>query len=165
MIVGVYKLKVLQFLNFLLPILRPSSKFYKNCLIGHNNNNIVRVSQEEIQDLKKFIILLNSKIGSAVIVEGKRDSAALKKIGYSGIILEFYRFRGLRRFVDLVSEYESLIILLDGDRKGRYLTAKIIEQLERRKRIDLSFKKKLVSITKGKIRFIEELGCYESFLQ
>ena len=125
----------------------------------------MRVSQEEIQDLKKFIILLNSKIGSAVIVEGKRDSSALKKIGYSGIILEFHRFRGLRRFVDLVSEYESLIILLDGDRKGRYLTAKIIEQLERRKRIDLSFKKKLVSITKGKIRFIEELGCYESFLQ
>ena len=125
----------------------------------------MRVSQEEIQDLKKFIILLNSKIESAVIVEGKKDSAALKKIGCLAIILELHRFRGLRRFVDMVSEYESLIILLDGDRKGRYLTAKIVQQLERRKRIDLSFKKKLVSITKGKIRFIEELGCYESFLQ
>ncbi len=124
----------------------------------------MRVSQEEIQDLKKFIILLNSKIGSAVLVEGKRDSAALKKIGYLGTVLEFHRFRGLRKFVDSVSEYESLIILLDGDRKGRYLTAKIVHQLERRKRIDLSFKRKLVAITKGKIRFIEELGCYESFL-
>jgi len=125
----------------------------------------MRVSQEEIQDLKKFIILLNSKIGSAVIVEGKRDSSALKKIGYSGTILEFHRFRGLRKFVDSVSEYKSLILLLDGDRKGRYLTAKIVHQLERRNRIDLSFKKKLVAITKGKIRFIEELGFYESFLQ
>ncbi len=125
----------------------------------------MRVSQEEIQDLKKFIILLNSKIGSAVIVEGKRDSSALKKIGYSGTILEFHRFRGLRKFVDSVSEYKSLILLLDGDRKGRYLTAKIVQQLERRNRIDLSFKKKLVAITKGKIRFIEELGFYESFLQ
>ncbi len=125
----------------------------------------MKVTQKEIQDLKKFIILLNSKIGSAVIVEGKRDSSALKKIGYSGIILEFHRFRGLRKFVDSVSEYKSLILLLDGDRKGRYLTAKIVHQLERRNRIDLSFKKKLVAITKGKIRFIEELGFYESFLQ
>ena len=125
----------------------------------------MRFSQEEIQELKKFIVLLNSKNESAVLVEGKRDSAALKMIGYSGTILEFHRFGGLRKFVDSVSDYESLIILLDGDRKGRYLTAKIVQQLERRKRIDLSFKKKLVSITKGKIRFIEELGCYESFLQ
>jgi hypothetical protein len=37
--------------------------------------------------------------------------------------------------------------------------------LERRTRIDLSFKRKLVSITKGKIRFIEELSYYESFLK
>jgi 5S rRNA maturation endonuclease (ribonuclease M5) len=125
----------------------------------------MRVSKEEVQDIKKFIRLLNSKNGSAVIVEGKRDSDALKKLGYSGIVLEFHRFRGMRKFVDSVSEYESLIMLLDGDRKGRYLTSRIVKQLERRKRIDLSFKKRLVSITKGKIRFTEELGCYESFLQ
>jgi len=35
--------------------------------------------------------------------------------------------------------------------------------LERRTKIDLLFKKKLVSITKGKIRFIEQLVCYESY--
>lgn len=122
------------------------------------------VSEQEIQDLKNFIVLLNSKLDSAVIVEGKRDSEALKKIGFSGRVLEFHKFRGLRKFVDLVSDYNSLIILLDGDRKGRYLTTKIVEQLERRVKIDLSFKRKLVSITKGKVRFIEELDCYKSFL-
>ena len=122
------------------------------------------VSEQEIQDLKNFIVLLNSKCDSAVIVEGKRDSEALKKLGFSGRVLEFHKFRGLRRLVDLVSEYNSLIILLDRDRKGRYLTTKIIEQLERRVKIDLSFKRKLISITKGKVQFIEELGCYKSFL-
>jgi len=122
------------------------------------------VSEQEIQDLKNFIVLLNSKSDSAVIVEGKRDSEALKKLGFSGRVLEFHKFRGLRKFVDLVSEYNSLIILLDRDRKGRYLTTKIVEQLERRVKIDLSFKRKLVSITKGKVRFIEELGCYKAFL-
>jgi len=125
----------------------------------------MNVTDQEIKELEKLVFLLNTKQDSAIIVEGKRDSSALKKIGVSGKVLEFHRFRGLRKFVDSVSEYKSLIILLDRDRKGRYLTAKIIEQLERRTRIDLSFKRKLVSITKGKIRFIEELRCYESFFQ
>jgi len=122
------------------------------------------ISEQEIQDIKNFIELLNSKSDSAVIVEGKRDSEALKKLGFSGRVLEFHKFRGLRKFVDLVSEYKSLIILFDRDRKGRYLTTKIIEQLERRVKIDLSFKRKLVLITKGKVRTIEELSCYKSFL-
>lgn len=124
----------------------------------------MKVSEKEIQDLKNFIISLNSKVDSTVVVEGKRDSEALKSIGASGKILEFHRFRGLSKFVDSVSD-SNLIILLDGDRKGRYLTSKIVEQLERRTRIDLSFKRKLVSITKGKIRFIEDLSYYESFLK
>ncbi len=124
----------------------------------------MRVSEQEIQELKNFVFLLNSKVDSAVIVEGKKDSAALKKIGFSGNVLELHRFGGLRQFVESVSEYKSLIIHLDGDRKGRYLTGKIIYQLERRTRIDLSFKRKLVSITKGKIRFIEQLSCYEDLM-
>jgi len=124
----------------------------------------MKISEQEIQDLKNFVVSLNSKVDSAVIVEGKRDSEALKRIGVSRKILEFHRFRGLSKFVDSVSD-SNLIILMDGDRKGRYLTAKIVEQLERRTRIDLSFKRKLVSITKGKIRFIEELSYYESFLK
>lgn len=124
----------------------------------------MKVSEQEIQDLKNFIISLNSEVNSTVIVEGKRDSEALKRIGVSRKILEFHRFRGLSKFVDSVSD-SNLIILLDGDRKGRYLTSKIIEQLERRTRIDLSFKRKLASITKGKVRFIEELSSYESFLK
>lgn len=125
----------------------------------------MKVSEKEIQDLKKFVVSLNSKANSTVLVEGKRDSEALKSIGVSGKILEFHRFRGLSKFVDSVSDDSNLIILLDGDRKGRYLTSKIVKQLERRTRIDLSFKRKLVSITKGKIRFIEDLSYYESFLK
>jgi 5S rRNA maturation endonuclease (ribonuclease M5) len=98
-----------------------------------------------------------------VIVEGKRDSAALVKLGYSGKILEFHRFNGMVKFADSAAKYHKIILLLDGDRKGRYLTKKIIELLEHRTKIDLLFKKKLVSITKGKIRFIEQLVCYESY--
>jgi len=123
----------------------------------------VRVTEQEVQDVRDFILLLNSQVDSVVIVEGKRDSAALKKIGFSGKVLELHKFGGMIKFVDSVAKYQRLIILLDGDRKGRYLTGKIIEQLQHRTKVDLSFKRKLVSITKGKIRFIEQLVCYESF--
>jgi len=123
----------------------------------------VRITEQEVQDVRNFILLLNSQVDSVVIVEGKRDSTALKKIGFSGKVLELHKFGGMIKFVDSVAKYQRLIILLDGDRKGRYLTGKIIEQLQHRTKVDLSFKRKLVSITKGKIRFIEQLVCYESF--
>jgi len=119
--------------------------------------------ESEIAEIKKFIDLLNSEKDGVVIVEGKRDSAALVKLGYSGKILEFHRFNGMVKFADSAAKYHKIILLLDGDRKGRYLTKKIIELLEHRTKIDLLFKKKLVSITKGKIRFIEQLVCYESY--
>jgi len=123
----------------------------------------VRVTEQEVQDVRNFILLLNSQVDSVVIVEGKRDSAALKKLGFSGKVLELHKFGGMIKFGDSVAKYQRLIILLDGDRKGRYLTGKIVEQLQHRTKVDLSFKRKLVSITKGKIRFIEQLVCYESF--
>jgi 5S rRNA maturation endonuclease (ribonuclease M5) len=120
--------------------------------------------ENEIAEIKKFIDLLNSEKDGVVIVEGKRDSAALIKLGYSGKILEFHRFNGMIKFADSAAKYRKLILLLDGDRKGRYLTKKIVGLLEHRTKIDLLFKKKLVTITKGKIRFIEQLVCYESYL-
>ena len=119
--------------------------------------------ESEIAEIKKFVNLLNSQKNSVVVVEGKRDSAALKKLGYSGKIIEFHRFNGMIKFADSAAKYRKLILLLDGDRKGRYLTKKIISLLEHRTKIDLLFKKKLVTITKGKIRFIEQLTCYESY--
>jgi len=119
--------------------------------------------ENEIAEIKKFMNLLNLQKDSVVVVEGKRDSAALMKLGYSGKILEFHKFNGMIKFADSAAKYHKIILLLDGDRKGRYLTKKIIELLERRTKIDLLFKKKLVSITKGKIRFIEQLVCYESY--
>ena len=120
----------------------------------------MNITESEIIELQKLINSLNSKKDSIVVVEGKRDTSALKKLGYYGKICEFHRFKGLAKFVDSVSSYKNLIVLFDGDRKGRYLTSKIISQLEHRTRIDLSFKKKLVSITKGKVRHIEDLSRY-----
>ena len=122
------------------------------------------VTEQEIIELKNFISELNSMKDSVVVVEGKRDSVALKKLGYSGKVLEFHRFGGMVNFTDSVSKYKRLIILFDRDKKGRKLTGKTIQLLQRRTKVDLSFKRKLRIITKGKIMFIEQLVCYESYL-
>lgn len=122
------------------------------------------VSEQEILELKNFVSELNSTEKSVVIVEGKRDSNALRKLGYTGKVLEFHRFGGMVDFADSVAKYDRLIILFDRDKKGRTLTGKTIQLLQRRTRVDLSFKRKLRIITKGKIMFIEQLVSYESYL-
>ncbi len=121
------------------------------------------VTEQEIIELKDFIFQLNS-IEEIVVVEGKRDSIALRKVGYTGKILEFHKFGGMVNFTDSVAKYESLILLFDRDRQGRQLTEKTIQLLQRRTKIDITYKRKLMVITKGKIKFIEQLVCYESYL-
>ncbi|MBT5843290.1 MAG: toprim domain-containing protein [Thaumarchaeota archaeon] len=122
------------------------------------------VSEQEIFELKKFILQLNEMKDSVVIVEGKKDSGALKKIGFTGKVLEFHKFGGMIDFTDSVSKYKRLIILFDRDKKGRTLTGKTIQLLQRRTKVDLTFKRRLRIITKGKIMFIEQLVSYESYL-
>ncbi|MDH3311893.1 MAG: topoisomerase [Nitrosopumilus sp.] len=122
------------------------------------------VSEQEIVELKNFVFQLNSKTESVVVVEGKRDGNALRKLGYSGKVLEFHKFKGMIDFTDYAAKFENIIILFDRDKKGRYLTGKTIQLLQRRTNVDLSYKRKLRLITKGKIMFIEQLVCYESFL-
>lgn len=120
----------------------------------------LNLKDSEIQDIQNFILSLESKTNSIVVVEGKRDEEALKTLGYSGSICQFHSFKGLTRFVDSMSRYSTLILLLDLDRKGSYLTKRIISQLNHRMRIDLSFRRRLVAITKGKVRHIENLALY-----
>ena len=124
------------------------------------------VTEHEIAELRNFVSELNYMKDSVVVVEGKRDTMALRKIGFSGKILEFNKFNGMIDFTDnaVAAKYERLILLFDRDRKGRLLTGKTIKLLQRRMKVDLSFKRKLRSISKGKIMFTEQLVCYESYL-
>ena len=122
------------------------------------------VSEQEVLELQDFIFELNSLKGSAVIVEGRRDSDALRRLGFTGRVLEFHRFSGMVNFADSVAKFERLVILFDRDRKGRMLTGRTVDLLQRRTRVDLDFKRKLRAITKGKIMFIEQLKSYESYL-
>ena len=125
----------------------------------------MQVLDSEVIELEKFISQLNSFEKSVIIVEGKKDTEALRKIGCLGKIIEFHKFNDINDFADKVVKYQELILLFDWDRKGAYLTRKTIKLLERRTRINLILKGKLHKITRGKIKFIEQLRCYEAELR
>lgn len=116
---------------------------------------------DEIYRIQGFVKSLNSAHHSIVVVEGKRDEEALKKLGFSGKICQFHSFKGIIKFADSMPKYKNLILLLDSDQKGRYLTKRIISQLQHRMTIDLSYRKQLTIITKGRIKNVEDLSVYE----
>ncbi|HEX5457686.1 MAG TPA: toprim domain-containing protein [Candidatus Nitrosotalea sp.] len=115
---------------------------------------------DEIFKVRDFIKSLNSEHNSILVVEGKRDEQALQKLGYTGKICQFHSFKGLIKFADSMPKYKNIILLLDSDRKGRYLTKRIISQLQHRMIVDLSYRKQLTIITKGRIRNVEDLVLY-----
>lgn len=116
---------------------------------------------DEIFKVRDFVKSLNSAYHSIIVVEGKRDELALQKLGFTGKICQFHSFKGLIKFADSMPKYKNLIILLDSDRKGRYLTKRIVSQLQHRMTVDLSYRKQLTIITKGRIRNVEDLSIYE----
>ena len=118
--------------------------------------------QTTIKNIDDFILSLNdeSNRNSIVIVEGKKDVEALYYLGYSGKIKTYHHFRGTTNFIDrCATNYNKLILLLDSDRKGNAITKKILSQLNG-KIIDLNYKKKLLKITSGKIKKIEEIKSF-----
>jgi len=76
---------------------------------------------------------------AAVLVEGKRDAAALRRFGIKNV----FEISG-RRYADLTEELESfnrIILLLDCDRQGEKAFAKLKALLEAQNfEVDASFR-------------------------
>lgn len=83
-----------------------------------------------------------------VIVEGKKDSAALRKLGIANII-ELSK-KPIYSIVEEVAEKtEDCVILTDLDRKGKELFGKLNEGLQRHGiRVDNTFREFLFKRTK-----------------
>jgi 5S rRNA maturation endonuclease (ribonuclease M5) len=121
-----------------------------------------------LERINEFIRTLNheSENGSIIVVEGKRDSEALTKLGFIGEVTVYNRFKGVLDFVDSHRMTDKkVILLLDMDRTGKYLTSRLLSLLQQSGgNVNLTYKKKLCEITNGKVRHIEELGSYQNFL-
>ena len=78
---------------------------------------------ERVERLKEVIQALyevNKRI--PIIVEGKRDVNALRKIGFAGDIIILHGGKGLYDFCEDISErFHRVVLLLDWDEKGETL--------------------------------------------
>ena len=120
---------------------------------------------ETVERLRSFIGMLNeeSEKGSVIVVEGRREAEALSKVGFTGSPAVFHHFKGIADFLDNhdSASKKKIILLLDMDRTGKYLTSRLVSQMQsRRQNVSLSYKRALAKITNGKVRHVEDLVTY-----
>lgn len=128
--------------------------------MGYQSN----VDDQTIERIRGFVDMLNEEYqsGSVIVVEGRRDAEALAKVGFAGNPTVFHHFKGIADFLDYHEpERKKMILLLDMDRTGKYLTRRILSQLHsRRHNVTLFYKNTLAKITNGKVRHVEDLAIF-----
>ncbi len=141
----------------------------KSCYLNNISTMAYRsIDSDTIDQLRGYIDRLNeeSQNGSVIVVEGKRDVAALISVGFNGNVTVFHHFRGVTDFVDNYHlNRKKIILLLDMDRKGKQITSKLVTLLQYKgNNVTLFYKRALAKITNGKVRHVEDLVTYAQHL-
>lgn len=107
--------------------------------------------------------------GTPIIVEGKKDIETLRVLGIEGRITSAKT--GGKSLLDAVSEIEEMgtrevILLLDFDRRGKELTERLKQQLEKTDiNPNLSFWRELSALVSREVKDIEGLAAYMESLK
>jgi 5S rRNA maturation endonuclease (ribonuclease M5) len=112
-------------------------------------------------------LVTRSKLGTPIIVEGRKDELSLRRLGVEGKILCIKSTGvGFFDFVEKVKPWREAIILTDFDREGKELSFQLAKELSRiRIKVDDSFWRELRSLGRSEIRSIEELADYSEKLK
>ena len=109
------------------------------------------------------------KKGVPVMVEGKKDKIALRKLAVKGNIICVKNCR--KSLADIVYEigekgYKEVILLMDFDRRGKEWTKKLNEHLERAKiKSNMRFWRILHGLVGRELKDVEGLPTYMVNLQ
>jgi len=123
----------------------------------------LRQKTEKIQHLLECLNEESLK-GTPILVEGKKDFQALRELGVEGKISSA-KTAGKSR-LDVIFEIEQsgqreIILLMDFDRRGKELTEKLRQELEKvRVRPNLTFWNKLFGIVGREVKDVEGLVTY-----
>ena len=107
--------------------------------------------------------------GTPIIVEGKNDIKTLRALAVKGKIISAKT--GGKSFLDVISEVEKsgareVILLLDFDRRGKELTKRLKQDLEKAKiKPNLTFWIKLSGLVGKEVKDIEGLATYMETLK
>lgn len=124
-----------------------------------------RLKEKEEKILKILETLAEeSAKGTPIVVEGKKDVAALHALGVTGTLLTVKT--GGKSFLDAVCEIEKMgvpevILFLDFDRRGKEGTKHLKQSLERAKiKSNTKLWRRLSATAGNEIQCIESLTAY-----
>lgn len=103
-----------------------------------------------------------SEAGVPIIVEGRRDEAALRRLGVAGKV-HCLKARGESRheFLDRLDGTKEAIVLTDFDREGKELETWLYKELSQRGvKSDLRLWIRMRSISRTEVRSVEELPSF-----
>ena len=132
-------------------------------MTSHRKEKVEKIEQILTQFIEK------SSEGTPIIVDGKKDVAALQELGVKGPILKVKT--GGKSFLQVTVEIEKLssnevILFLDFDRRGKEGTKHLQESLERGKiLVNLKFWHDMRALAGREMHCIEGLPSYLSTLQ
>lgn len=94
-----------------------------------------------------------------VIVEGRKDERALKRIGLSGVILKLDKGDSIFNFCEnLRGQYEKVVILTDWDRKGGRLARALRDGLKANGvPYDDDFRRQIAFLVRKEVKDVEGL--------
>jgi len=107
--------------------------------------------------------------GVPIIVEGKKDMNALRRLNVEGVIISA-KTSG-KSFLDVLSEVErtgkrEVILLMDFDKRGREWTRRLKQHLEKmRIKPNSLFWKELIGLVGRDVKDIEGLATYTETLK
>ncbi len=127
--------------------------------------------KDKAEKIEKLIAKLAeaSDKGKPIIIEGKKDAAALRELDVGGKILMLKA--GGKSFLEMVTEIEALqvsevILLLDFDRRGREATRHLQKSLEPlRIKANMMFWRDLSGLVGKEVQCIEGLTAYLATLK
>jgi 5S rRNA maturation endonuclease (ribonuclease M5) len=107
-------------------------------------------------------LVTRSKLGTPIIVEGRKDKLSLRRLGVEGKILCVKSTGvGFFDFIEKVKPWREAIILTDFDREGKELSSHLVKELSRIQiKADDSLWRELRSLGRSEIRSVEELANY-----
>ncbi len=122
--------------------------------------------KDRLEKIREVIAKLADEAakGKPIVVEGKKDAAALAELGVAGTVLTLKT--GGKSFLDAVAEIEALgvaevVLLLDYDRRGREGTKRLMGDLERaRIKVNVRWWRELHGLVGHEVQCIESLPAY-----
>jgi 5S rRNA maturation endonuclease (ribonuclease M5) len=111
---------------------------------------------ERLREIMDALCEINNHV--PIIVEGKKDALALRKLGLAGEIIALHGGKGLYEFSEEIAErFSTIVLLLDWDVKGEALFKALSANLRTHWEEFSAFRELLKMICQKEIKDVESI--------